>query len=65
MRVFKDTSRILVKILRELLEGRSSKDYIGLQGEGGGLGSLKKDYVILNDGPLLNCAHLTLEHCLV
>ena len=26
--------------------GRSSKDYSGLQGDGGGLGGPKKDYVI-------------------
>ena len=35
--------------LRNLLEGkgeRSSKDYIGLQGGGGGLRGPKKDYVI-------------------
>ena len=42
----KCTSRILVQKIRNLLggRGRSSKDYIGLQG--GGLGSPKKDYVI-------------------
>ena len=26
--------------------GKSPKDYIGLQGKGGGLGSPKKDYVV-------------------